>query len=264
MKVLSVFLMLFSSVAYAGVYKCIKDNKVVFQDVECNALEAKGFGKIKKITEEPKKPSLNDPNYLPDQQKAYLCTSGSNFSFSEIKCRDYETSSNVKIEKVTGWGTLIPPFKNDDRVGKTPDELAQAILAKKPVQIPANVKEKVKGFKRLSGKYSIIQMGEYNNEFYKYTGEGCLKDFYFAEEGLILGDGYKNSEECSFLDWKVLGDTVSYKMQCVQVGKKASSRVSVSRNGLDGKFAVKVEDVAPSSIVQPDFSFELIYKGVCN
>ena len=301
MKILSVFLMLFSSVTYAGVYKCVKDNKVVFQEVECG-LNTTVFGTVQQVKDsKPQQNStacmqkdagcvgkVNQPRKsierasdliedisvytamksLPEDATIYLCYSGGkDLLFMEVPCFSPEKSANVWIEKADGWGQVIPklPRRNVDIsiMGVSPQEIDSLADTEKKVQMPESMKNKVQGFKKLTGKYKVKKISSYKGVFYKHTAEMCLKDFYFNQEDLIKYGAYIDPSQCSFSDFKIVGDTVSYKKQCTERGKKASTIVSISRDGLSGKFEQQALDIAPSSEIGSDYLLELTYSGSC-
>jgi hypothetical protein len=297
MMLLIVFIPLTS---YAGVYKCIKDHKVVFQDVECG-LDTKVFGTAQQVKEsKPQQSSttcmqkgacvdkMNRPQKsverasdliedisvhtamksLPENATIYLCYSGGkDLLFMEVPCFGPEKSANVWIEKAEGWGQVIPklPRRNVDIsiMGVSPQEIDSLADTEKKVQMPESMKHKVKSFNKLTGRYKVTKISAYQGVFYKHTAEMCLKDFYFNHEDLIKYGAYIAPSQCSFSDFKTVGNTVSYKKQCTEQGKKASMIVSISRNGLSGKFEQKALDVAPSSEIGDDYFLEVVYSGFC-
>lgn len=47
-------------------------------------------------------------------------------------------------------------------------------------------------------------------------------------------------------------------MHSTKLGKKAPAIVTISRNGLSGKFEQRAQDVAPSSEISDDYFLEVI------
>lgn len=288
------------STGHADVYKCMKGNKIVFQDMACD-LDAKVFGATSQ--EKDSKPlqnlttcmpkgtcvdKVNQPRKsierssdliedisvhtamksLPEDATVYLCyLRGRDLIFMDVPCFSPEKSANVWIEKAEGWGRVIPklPRRNVDIsiMGVSPQEIDSLADARKKVQMPESIKNKVKSFKKLTGRYKVKKISSYKGEFYTHTAEMCLKDFYFNHEDIIKYGAYIDPSQCSFSDFKIAGDTVSYKKQCIEQGKKASNIVSISRTGLNGKFEQRVQDVAPSSEIGDDYSLEVVYSGFC-
>lgn len=179
MMLLIVFIPLTS---YADVYKCIKDNKVVFQDVECG-LNTKVFGTAQQVKDskplqkkacmqkgdcvdkvsrpqksiEKASDLIEDISVhtamksLPENATIYLCYSGGkDLLFMEVPCFGPEKSANVWIEKAEGWGQVIPklPRRNVDIsiMGVSPQEINSLDDVSKKIQMPESMRNKVKNF----------------------------------------------------------------------------------------------------------------------
>lgn len=302
MRLLVMPLLVFTPlISYADVYKCIKDSKVVFQDVECDS-NIKVFSsdqnlkkykildnsircvpkniecedKLTKSAQQTQQASglMDDISLhtamksLPKNATIYLCYSGGkDLLFMEVPCLGPEKSANVWIEKADGWGRVIPKLPshnvNVSIMGVSSQEIDSLADAEKQIQMPESIKNKVKSFNKLTGKYKITKISAYQGVFYKHTAEMCLKDFYFNHEDLINYGAYIDHKRCSFSDFKVVGNEISYKKQCIEQGKKASNMISISRNGLNGKFEQRIQDIAPSSEIENDYFLEVIYIGGC-
>lgn len=275
--ILIILISVFNIFAYADVYKCIKDDKIIYQDHACNELKPI-FNNVvydkcdignsscgKKLVAHENIIDEKTKNISMNKDGIRLCYTDRHFLFSEIKCSNYEKSSSVLVEEIKNWGKIVPSLGGGVGFSDIPEyELDFNQNNQKKVIFPNNVKQKVKHFKPMSGKFRIIKIGAHNGKFYKYTSEACLKGFSFEEKNLILQDEYTSSNECSYKNWMILTNAISYTHECIQNNKTASSRVTFSNDNQGTKFEVRVEKLAPSSYIQSDYSYELSYVDKCN
>lgn len=260
MRHLIIFIAFFPCISQAEIFKCIKDNKTVFQDAPCSLGKAKVSNSE---TEKQKSESNKAPPPWPTPAanlRTKMCYTASSFQFQERPCETYEKSSPASIEDATEKGFAFTKTTNNSGPIAAPPAPSKGTA----VEVPVEIKRVVSTFSKLSGEFRITKIGETDGRFKKYVGTACLSGFYFFDENIMSGkQKITDSGKCKTGDWKWSESSVSYLASCVQNGKKASSRLTISRENGGGKLEVKAEEKAPSDFLPSDFSFQLERIGDC-